>query len=65
VRSEVFPDCDGTLECPADLNNDAIVDGADLAIVLSGWGGTSGDINGDQTTDGADLALVLVSWGGC
>ena len=65
VSSDIFPDCDGTLVCPADLNDDAIVDGADLALVLSGWGRTSGDINGDQNTDGADLALVLVAWGGC
>ena len=65
VSSELFPDCDGTLVCPADLNDDTIVDAADLGIVLSGWGGTRGDINGDQLTDGADLALVLVSWGGC
>jgi hypothetical protein len=47
-----------------DLNNDGIVNGADLGLMLSGWGrpGLS-DINGDGTTDGADLGLLLSHWG--
>lgn len=52
--------------CPADLNSDGLINGADLATVLSGWGGTgSSDINGDGTTNGADLAAVLSGWGNC
>lgn len=49
---------------PADLNGDGTVDGADLASLLSNWGGTGvGDINGDGIVDGADLASLLSSWG--
>jgi hypothetical protein len=49
---------------PADINRDGVVDAADLALVLSGWG-TAGqsDINGDGTTDAADLSLLLANWG--
>ena len=49
---------------PGDLNADGIVDGADLGILLFGWGGsTQSDINGDGTTDGSDLAILLGNWG--
>lgn len=49
---------------PADLNCDGSVNGADLTLVLSGWGAPEGDINGDGTTDGADLTLLLSAWTG-
>ncbi|MBX3356575.1 MAG: lytic polysaccharide monooxygenase [Phycisphaeraceae bacterium] len=52
-------------ECPADLNNDGSINGADLAIVLGAWNTPSGDLNGDGVTDGADIAVVLGSWGAC
>jgi hypothetical protein len=41
-----------------------VVNGADLAIVLSAWGqaGPVGDVNGDGTVNGSDLAIVLGSW---
>jgi Dockerin type I domain len=49
-----------------DLNDDGVVDAADLAIVLGAWGtdgGTSGaDLNGDGIVDGADLSLLLGAW---
>ena len=48
---------------PADLNGDGIVDGADLGLLLIGWGTTGpGDINGDGVVDGADLGLMLIGW---
>ena len=49
---------------PADQNRDGVVNGADLAIVLSAWGqaGPVGDVNGDGTVNGSDLAIVLGSW---
>ena len=50
---------------PADLNRDGRVDGADLALILAGWGfcpGCPADLNGDDTVNGADLALVLAAW---
>ena len=53
---------------PADLTGDGVVDGADLATVLSVWGAVGsaihGDVNGDGVVDGADLALILTSWTG-
>jgi len=52
--------------CPADLNGDGVVDGADLANLLGNWGGTgSADFNGNGVVDGGDLALLLGSWGSC
>ncbi|MCE2884844.1 MAG: hypothetical protein LW806_08100 [Planctomycetaceae bacterium] len=45
---------------------DGVVNGGDLAALLSGWG-SSGitDLNGSGTTDAADLAELLSSWGPC
>jgi hypothetical protein len=57
--------------CPADLNGDGVVNGADLAILLQGWGRCPpkppcpGDITGDGMVGGADLGVVLQSWGAC
>jgi len=52
--------------CPADLNGDGVVDGADLGLLLGSWGGPgASDLNDDGTTDGADLGLLLGSWGAC
>lgn len=52
--------------CPADLNLDGLVNGADLGILLSNWGGPGlGDINGSGTVDGADLGSLLANWGTC
>ena len=53
--------------CPADLDGDGTVDGADLAALLALWNGgdSAGDINGDGNTDGADLAALLAAWGDC
>jgi zinc carboxypeptidase len=49
---------------PADLNNDGVVDGSDLGLMLSNWGGTGvGDLNSDGVVNGADLGLMLGSWG--
>lgn len=47
-----------------DVNGDGVINGADLAIVLGGWGGPGiTDFNCDGTTDGADLAILLGAWG--
>ncbi len=49
---------------PEDLNNDGVVDGADLGLLLAAWGGTgAADINGDGHADGADLGMLLAAWG--
>lgn len=54
-----------TADCPSDLNASGAVDGGDLALMLSGWGGAAGDVTGDGTTDGSDLAALLSGWGDC
>ena len=64
------------VECPgpspADINRDCLVNGADLAGVLSGWGPCSatpciGDLDNSGAIDGSDIATVLGAWGnaGC
>lgn len=49
-----------------DLNGDGVINGTDLAILLSVWGsngsGTGADLNGDGIVNGADLATMLASW---
>jgi hypothetical protein len=53
--------------CPANLDLDADVDGADLAVLLGAWGLSTHcvDINGDGSVNGADLAIMLGAWGPC
>lgn len=51
---------------PIDLNGNGVIDGVDLAILLSAWG-TDGvqsgaDLNGDGIVNGADLAMLLANW---
>ncbi len=52
---------------PGDLNGDQLVNGQDLAILLSAWNSTSGgpaDINHDMIVNGVDLAILLSDWTG-
>lgn len=54
----------GGADVPADLDNDGVVNAADLAIVLGAWGeaGVAADLNRDGTVSAADLAIVLANW---
>ena len=53
-------------KCAGDLNNDFVVDGMDLAILLGAWSKKGcADIDGSGTVDGADLTLLLGGWGEC
>jgi hypothetical protein len=57
-------------ECFADVNQDGIVNGADISAVLGFWGLAgkplpAADITRDGIVDGADLAVLLGSWGEC
>jgi len=57
-------------QCVADVIEDGVVDGSDLAAVLSCWGTDSAkypraDTNSDGIVDGTDLATVLGGWGSC
>ena len=56
--------------CPADLDDNGAVDGADLGILLGAWGACSGspclaDLDGNGAVDGADLGILLGAWGPC
>lgn len=55
----------GAPACPADLDGDGVVGGADLGLLLSGWGTASGDISGDNVSNGKDLGILLSAWGPC
>jgi len=49
---------------PADLNCDGVVNGADLGLLLTGWGTSGpGDLNGDGIVGGSDLGALLSAWG--
>jgi hypothetical protein len=65
---EVAVHLDDIVPCPADLNGDGMVDGADLGLLLAAWGPCEGcieDIGVDGAVDGADLGLLLAAWGAC
>ena len=55
--------------CPADLNGDGVVSGADVGLLLSAWGPCKGacpaDLNADGTVNGADFGLLLSGFGPC
>ncbi len=52
--------------CLPDLNQDGTVNGADLSVLLSQWGGSgSADLDGNGTVSGSDLAILLGAWGDC
>jgi hypothetical protein len=52
--------------CLGDLDGDGVVSAADLAVLLSQWGGAgSADLNADRVVDGVDLTILLGAWGTC
>ena len=58
-----------TCSCPNDVSGDGVVNGMDIATMLSAWGFTGDclvqDLNGDGIVGGADLTYLLSSWGAC
>ena len=54
-----------TNPCPGDANNDHIVNGADIGVVIGNWNtaGPTGDLNNDGIVNGADLGIVIGNWG--
>ena len=56
------------LPCQADLNDDCVVNAADLALLLGAWGpgpGNPADFNDDDVVNAFDLAMLLGAWGPC
>jgi len=51
--------------CPTDINADGVRDGADLTLLLAGFGTSAPDLDGDGTVTGSDLALLINDWGPC
>ena len=56
--------------CVGDLNDDGLVNGADLGLMLGAWGACgkgpcTADLNSDGIVNGADLGLLLGAWGSC
>jgi hypothetical protein len=57
--------------CPADLNDDGVVSGLDLATLLGAWGpcpvgsDCPADLDGNGSVNGLDLASLLGAWGAC
>ena len=53
--------------CIGDLNDDEVVDGSDISLILGFWGhlDTEYDLDGNGRVDGADLTIVLGEWGAC
>ena len=46
-----------------DLNDDGVVNGADVGILLSNWGNPgTGDLNNSGSVDGSDLGIQLSNW---
>jgi CxxC motif-containing protein (DUF1111 family) len=59
---------DECVACPGDFNENGVVDGGDLGLMLVAWGSCAEcpeDLNGDGNVNGADLGLMLVAWGVC
>lgn len=47
-----------------DINDDGVIDGQDLAILLSNWGteNEQSDLNGDNVVNSDDLTILLANW---
>jgi hypothetical protein len=67
LNADGIPD---SCQCYGDVTGNQLVDGIDLAILISAWGGGGSgefdaDLDQDGVVDGRDLALLLSTWGTC
>ena len=53
--------------CVGDINQDGIVNAADLGLLIGAWGNKGGaaDLNDDGLVNAADLGLLIGAWGPC
>ena len=69
IHSDDWIDDGGNSDCscPGDYNQDGVVNGSDLARLLSKWGQEDPllDLNGDLMIGGPDLTVLLGGWGLC
>ena len=59
-----------TVGCAYDLDGDGLVNGFDLALFFSHWGGSTpdhfvADYDGNHIVDGTDMSYALSNWGPC
>lgn len=54
-------------QCVGDINQDGIVDGGDLALVIAAWNTNDplADLDGTGLVDGRDIGFLLAQWGPC
>ena len=54
-------------ECPADLDGNGVVNGADFGLLLAAFGSddSAADLDGDGIVTGSDIGLLLSVWGSC
>jgi len=56
------------IPCLGDINDDAVVDVADLLELIAAWGTCAdcgGDLDGDGVVDVQDLLILIAAWGDC
>ena len=64
---EITVNVPDTLPCDGDINEDGVVNGIDISLILGYWGRDfpEYDMDGSGLIDGADLATILGWWGPC
>lgn len=66
--ADTIPDECQVSPCMGDVNDDAVVDPLDLAVLLGAWGPTTddpADLNQDGFVSANDLVILLADWGPC
>jgi hypothetical protein len=64
-QTDEFAECSGGEHIVGDLNQDGVVDGQDMLLLLQAWGPCEvcpADLNGDGWVDAADLMIMLSNW---
>ncbi|MEE2972424.1 MAG: hypothetical protein VX672_04805, partial [Planctomycetota bacterium] len=68
ARITIIRNDGGGAPCPADFNQDGVVNGADFGALLSAWGKCGKcpeDLDGDGAVGGSDIGALLSAWGDC
>lgn len=58
----------GGTPCPADINDDNVVNVSDMLAVINAWGPCAGcpaDVNNDGNVNVTDMLAVINAWGAC
>ena len=71
LNANGVPDQCENIGCDADVNQDGVVDGLDLGILLQEWGSTEqndelslrADLNQDGEVNGTDVGVFFAAWG--